>query len=338
VEADGSVVDVNQQACHNLGYEREELLKLTVPEIQVGISFDQLQHLWQDLTPQQPRTLQGLHRRKDGSTFPVEVQVGLFEFGDRRLILALARDITERKQAEAALARLAEIGELTAMIVHEVRNPLTTVLMGLNALKQSELSARSQMRLQLALDESDRLQRLLNEILLYAKEQRLDLHPIDLNQLLREVVDSLRSHPPMCDRQLTVHHTAEPVWIEGDRDKLKQVMINLISNACEAVGRNDPVDCRLFVEQTPDSVILQTHNGGPPIPPDVLPTLTRPFVTTKSSGNGLGLAITKRIVDAHQGRLAIASSAQDGTIVTITLPMRLPSLGSLDSHLHENHQ
>ncbi len=322
VDADGRIVDVNQRACHSLGYSRQELLTLTVPDLQAGISFEKLQQLWQELTPQQPRTLQGIHRRKNGSTFPVEVQVGLFEFGDRRLVLALARDITERKQAEAALTRLAEIGELTAMIVHEVRNPLTTVLMGLNALKQSELSERSQQRLQLALDESDRLQRLLNEILLYAKEQRLDQHPIELNELLKDVLDSLRSHPPICDRQLTLRCLPTPAWIEGDRDKLKQVIINLISNACEAVEPDAPVNCAIVPGQTPHSVILQTHNGGPPIPPDILPNLTRPFVTTKSSGNGLGLAITKRIVEAHQGTLAIASSAQDGTTVTITLPLR----------------
>jgi PAS domain S-box-containing protein len=324
VDADGSIVDVNQQACHSLGYLREELLTLTVPDIQVGISFEQLQQFWQELTPHQPRTLQGIHRRKDGTTFPVEVQIGLFEFGDRRLVLALSRDITERKQAEAALARLAEIGELTAMIVHEVRNPLTTVLMGLNALKQSELSERSQLRLQLALDESERLQRLLNEILLYAREQRLEQQPIELNEFLRDVVEALRSHPPICDRQLTLHSLPTPMWIEGDRDKLKQVIINLISNACEAVEPDAPVNCAIALGQTPNSVVLRTHNGGPPIPPDVLPNLTRPFVTTKPSGNGLGLAITKRIVEAHQGTLAIASSAQDGTIVTITLPLRLP--------------
>lgn len=321
VDRNGQIVDANQQACHNLGYTREDLLHRSVSDIQVALSLSQLQALWNNLTPSHPVTVQGIHRRQDGSTFPVEVRIGLFEFGDRRLIVALARDITERQQAEAARARLAEIGELTAMIVHEVRNPLTTVWMGLNALAKDELSERSHLRLQLALEESDRLQRLLNEILLYAKEQQLDRQPIELNQFLTEVLDSMRSLPIVCDRVLIFQPAPEPIWIEGDRDKLKQVVINLVNNACEAVDTQATVTCVLTSPDPQPHIWLQVHNGGPPIPPEVLDKLTQPFFTTKSSGNGLGLAVTKRIIEAHHASLTIESTAHSGTTVTVALPI-----------------
>lgn len=322
VDFEGNITDVNQQACRNLGYTRDELLSLSVSDIQIGVSLEHLKSLWQQLTPVHPITVEGIHRRKDGSTFPVEVRLGLFEFGDRPLVAGLARDITERKQAEAALARLAEIGELTAMIVHEVRNPLTTVLMGLQSFVGTDLSERSQLRLQLALEESDRLQRLLNEILLYAREQRLHLEPIDIIPFVEEVIDTLRSLPINQDRVLHLESERRDLQIMGDRDKLKQVLINIVNNACEAVPEKDLVTCTItsHLHRNRPEICISVHNRGTPIPPDILPKLTQPFFTTKSSGNGLGLAITKRIVEAHQGTLAITSSLEEGTTVSISLP------------------
>ena len=93
--------------------------------------------------------MEGWHQRRDGSCFPVEVRLGLLETNQHRYILALARDITERKASEKAMARLAEIGELAAMIVHEVRSPLTTVLMGLNSFRSLDLSERARRRLEI---------------------------------------------------------------------------------------------------------------------------------------------------------------------------------------------
>ncbi len=111
--------------------------------------------------------------------------------------------------------------------------------------------------------------------------------------------------------------------MRGDRDKLKQVLINLVTNACEAILVQETVTWRiqhLPQQQTPQQQIeIQIHNGGDPIPPDVLPKLTQPFVSTKANGNGLGLAITKRIIEAHDGSIEIESRDQ-GTTVTVLLP------------------
>jgi len=115
---------------------------------------------------------------------------------------------------------------------------------------------------------------------------------------------------------------SQPVLVQGDRDKLKQVFINLVSNACEASPAQEPVTCIIQPPQR-NQVSVTIHNRGEPIPPELLPQLTRPFFTTKPSGNGLGLAITKHIVEAHQGELTITSSAEQGTQVTVTLPMLL---------------
>ncbi|MEM6839830.1 MAG: PAS domain S-box protein [Cyanobacteria bacterium P01_C01_bin.120] len=318
VDSAGQLIDVNQEACQTLGYTREELLQLSVPDVQKAISLEDLAHDW-NLQPGEAVTREGWHQRQDGSQFPVEVRLGRIEIGSKPVLLALARDISARREMERAQSRLAEIGELAAMIVHEVRNPLTTVLMGLRSFEQMELPDRSKMRLSFALEESERLQRLLNEILLYAREQQLDLEPLKLGPFLQTLQDEFGHQPAAHDRILQTVGLETAGAVMGDRDRLKQVFINLLSNACEAVAAGDCITCSLI--EAAGTVTVAVHNGGAPIPPDILPKLTQPFFTTKSTGNGLGLAITRRIVEAHGGTIHFASTAEAGTTVTVRLPV-----------------
>jgi two-component system, sporulation sensor kinase A len=225
------------------------------------------------------------------------------------------------REASKALEQLAEIGELASMIVHEIRNPLTTLLLGLNAFKRLELPEQYQTYRSLALDEGERLQRLLNQILLYAKPQNLAQSEVELNGFVAEMLSSLREMPAATGKQLRFMGTHTPAKILADPDKLKQVIINLVANAFEAVEEAEEIALSLHAEEA-HRVCLQVHNGGTPIPSDVLPKLTKPFVTTKSSGTGLGLAIVKRIVEAHDGELSIESSAAAGTTITVQFQTR----------------
>jgi signal transduction histidine kinase len=228
----------------------------------------------------------------------------------------------ERLQMEKALARLAEIGELAATIVHEVRNPLTTIMMGLNAFKKLDLTDRFQEYLTLSIDEADRLERLLGQILLYSRPQTLDRSPIELNGFITETLNTLQTNPVTSGKYLNFVANIAPVNISVDRDKFKQVLINLITNACEAVNRGDVITIHLR-ESKNRRICIQIHNGGTPIPADILPHLTKPFFTTKASGTGLGLAIVKKIVEAHDGEFSIESSAGVGSIVKVQLPLML---------------
>jgi signal transduction histidine kinase len=228
----------------------------------------------------------------------------------------------ERLQIEKALARLAEIGELAATIVHEVRNPLTTIMMALNAFKKLELTDRFQEYLTLSIDEADRLERLLGQILLYSRPQTLDRSPVELNSFITETLNTLQANPVASGKYLNFVAKIAPVNISADRDKLKQVLINLITNSCEAVDTGDAITIHL-VEIENRRVCIQIHNGGLPIPVDILSELTKPFFTTKASGTGLGLAIVKRIVEAHDGEFGIESGEGIGSIVEVQLPLML---------------
>jgi len=219
--------------------------------------------------------------------------------------------------------RLAAIGEFAATIVHEIRNPLTTVLMGLNYFKRTDLSAPAQARLSLALDEAGRLERLLKEILHYAKPQELQLEKLDVNEFLTAMMGLMKDMPEAVGQQLQFVPAPIPVTVMADRDKLKQVLINVGRNACEAVGAGEQVQWSVKSVNAgvqSERVCICVQNGGKPIPPEVLPRLTEAFYTTKSSGTGLGLAIVKRIVEAHSGTLSIQSSVSAGTTVRIELP------------------
>lgn len=322
--ANGHILDANQRACENLGYSYEELLQLSTPDFDVRFTADELLAFRQQLVNGVPATLESIHRRKDGTTFPVEANVCLFESGGRSLELALVRDITERKQAEKVMSRLAEIGELAAMIVHEVRNPLTTVLMGLTALREVELPEKTQLRLALALEDAERLQRLLNEILLYTRQQNLQCSELDLNALLPEFLEPMRSSPAALGRHIEFTTALPSARVWGDRDKLKQVVVNLIKNACEAVEDGAVITCRIESDK-PGQVCIAVHNLGDPIPLELLAKLGTPFCTTKPDGNGLGLAIVRRIVEAQGGELIIQSEPELGTTVRVQLPLMQPT-------------
>ena len=355
LDRDARILNVNQFALDSLKYKRSELVQRSLLEINPAFTPQDYDLLWQRLQAGIPITIESIHRRKDGSSYPVEIRASFMAMKGAQQALALVRDISDRKQVEKAQARLAEIGQLAAMIVHEVRNPFTTVYMALSTFQTMDLPPRGKMRLSLAMEESERLKRLLNEILTYSKEQKLTEEPIEINDLSKELLPSLQESPAALDKNIQLITPSESLMVKGDRDKLKQVLINLVTNACEAIPAKETVTwqlqraCGQFTGQStlqqhtssqpassqPASIQhieIRVHNGGDPIPPDVLPKLTQPFVSTKTDGNGLGLAITKRIVEAHGGSLTIQSTVDEGTTVTVCLPLIIENTRLEHSH------
>ncbi|BAY14006.1 GAF domain-containing sensor histidine kinase [Calothrix sp. NIES-2098] len=229
----------------------------------------------------------------------------------------------ELRAAQAKLVeqeRLAAIGEFSSIIVHEIRNPLTTMVMGLKYFKKTVITEAAQERLELALSEASRLERLLSEILLYAKPQVLQLAQLDVNEFINELLLTIREMPEAVKTEIKFIPASSIVKIAGDKDKLKQVFINIVRNACEAVGDGDVVTWEVN-SSLEDEVCINVHNSGNPIPSEILCKLSQPFFSTKPEGTGLGLAISKRIVNAHGGKLSIQSQPLTGTIVSVQLPL-----------------
>lgn len=235
----------------------------------------------------------------------------------REQLLAVQSRLIEKE-------RLAAIGEFASSIVHDIRSPLSTIQLALEYFDKANQDERSRKRLTLAISETNRLQALLNEILLYAKPQKLELVSVALDNLVEEALTTVSDQTGLGEDKFN-RKIVTGCRVKGDADKLKQVLINVLTNACEA-GGTEPVLLSVHPDTDRSMIIVEVTNGGKSIPPMVLERITEPFVTTKTGGSGLGLAIVRRIVEAHRGRLQVASSAEQGTRVQI----RLPSASAVD--------
>lgn len=219
-------------------------------------------------------------------------------------------------------SHLAAIGEFASGIAHEIRNPLATINLALDYLERREaLAEPARRRVELAAGEAARMERLLRDILLYAKPVALDLQNVDLCATLERFLESNRGIADTRNQTFHLRRTATQVSIMGDRDRLTQIFLNLANNACEAAPRDSVIDWEVSYQEPAPTVSVRVHNGGDPIPAEVLPRLLQPFFTTKSQGTGLGLGIVKRLVDAHGGDITIDSKEKSGTTVSVTLPV-----------------
>ncbi|WP_373508618.1 PAS domain-containing sensor histidine kinase, partial [Thiocapsa sp.] len=248
-----------------------------------------------------------------------------FDAARRRLLGNIAQLLTQafgRTARFAEQGRLAAIGEFASGIAHELRTPLTTVSMALESLATLPLDARSTRRLVLGLGEAQRMRRLLEDILLYAKPLGLDLHSVDVVSTLADFIaghdDGDRRHPVFLASTPTAAH------ILADRDRLRQIFVNLTDNACQAAPEGTPVTWSIEEQKPEQRILLRVHNGGEPIPGHLLARLTEPFFSTKVNGTGLGLAIVRRLVEQHGGEMRIASDAETGTEVRLIFPALTP--------------
>jgi PAS domain S-box-containing protein len=319
--ADGQYIEVNEGCLQILGYTPAEMIGSSALELEIWPNPSDRDLLKQQVLEKgRVSNLEAQLRKKSGELISCLISAEVINLEETLCLLTVTTDITPLRAATKVQERLAEIGELASMIVHEIRNPLATLLMALSSFQRLELPERFQTYLNLAQDEGDRLKRLLNQILLYAKPQQLNQTALELNHFLESMVESLSSLPVASGKQLKLYVIDSPAIALVDADKLKQVVINLVINAFEATEGGSSI----FVELTKPKANLaciRVHNWGSPIPENILPKLTKPFVTTKSSGTGLGLAIVKRILEAHGGELTIESSPDLGTRVSAHLPI-----------------
>jgi len=215
----------------------------------------------------------------------------------------------------AEQGRLAAIGELASGIVHELRTPLSTVAMALGHLSDQPQDERSRRRTDLALGEVERMRRLLDDILLYAKPLSLDPQPLDLTDALRSFIAGVAEQHARHILHLDVRTGRAQVL--ADPQRLQQVFANLTDNACQTAPAGSVVTWRIAEADDGRELSLTIHNAGEPIPAQLLPKLTQPFFSLRSGGTGLGLAIVRRLVEQHGARLDIQSDAARGTRVEI---------------------
>ena len=217
--------------------------------------------------------------------------------------------------------RLEAIGEVSAGIARELRNPLVSISSAAQLLRfrvrDDPVVERNVGRI---LREVERLNGVVNSLLEYGRPEPMRMAAADPDSVWRNVLEAKRGL--LESKALAVrHHPAEPrVSCPIDAEQIAQVFSNVLANAVEAAPEGS--DLALTSTVLPSGWRCRLHNDGPPIAPDLLPHVFELFFSTKPGGAGVGLALCERILDDHGGTIAIESTADNGTTVTITLPNR----------------
>ena len=235
------------------------------------------------------------------------------------MVAAIRRARAELVQAE----RLATIGKMAAHITHEVRNPLSSIGLNLELLEEEllETGANPEASQLIAAIQSevDRLAKITEQYLAAVREPRLSLVAENIDDLVRECHAFIEPELSRAGVTSTVVVKGNVPRVEVDEARLRQALVNLLRNAREALSKGGRVE--LTVQQVGDRVAIVVADDGPGIPEDVRASIFDPFYTTKRHGTGLGLAVTRSIIDAHEGTIRCEAADGGGTRFTIDLPI-----------------
>lgn len=335
ISLDGRIIDVNQVACERLGYRRDELLTKRIPDISASHNtLEQFEATVAQTRQAGSRVHNGRHRRKNGGIIDVEITAKLFEYKGHEYICATARDVTKLKNAEqklrdldqqvAHLNRLGSMGEMASAIAHELNQPLSVIANNATLLEIYQGDDLS--------DESRELTSCISSQAVLAGDIVRRMRRFCLNKTptrtvvnLQEIIDeSIRLLEPKL-RHASVQvetHFAPRVQLLVDRIQIQQVLVNLIHNGLDAMKSIDESNRRLTVSvrESDDTVQISVTDNGPGIPRDQIASIFEPFNSSKPNGMGMGLPISRSIVEAHNGKLRFDESQECGTTFCIELP------------------
>jgi two-component system, NtrC family, sensor histidine kinase PilS len=235
------------------------------------------------------------------------------------------QDLTDVKKLEAEVRlkdRMAAVGELSAGIAHEIRNPLAAIAGSVQVLKSSKsLTPQEQRLMSIVLKESERLNKSISDFLRFVRPQEKRTGEFDVAASLAETLDLLSNSPELQPGHEIRREIHPPSFlIDGDADQIRQVFWNLARNAVQAMPNGGVLTVRTVVREDAYDILFVDSGRG--ISPADLQRLFQPFRTNFPSGTGLGMAISYRIVQEHGGKIDVRSSEGAGTVITVTLPVR----------------
>ncbi|GMK41775.1 hypothetical protein PCCS19_48340 [Paenibacillus sp. CCS19] len=243
-------------------------------------------------------------------------------FPDQKGFAIIVKDVSELQEAKDLLGRsemLSMIGQLAAGVAHEIRNPLTS-LKGFIRLIEPALEPKESRYLGIMKGELDRIELIVNEMLVLSKPQIMELALYPMDELLDYIIELLSTQAVM--KGIEINRFFEPVPpIECEQRRVKQVFVNLLKNAIESMDANGNINVRIE-RADEDHVRVVVSDQGKGMTPEQLTRLTEPFYTTKEKGNGLGLMMTASIVERHGGTIVFDSVVGVGTTVTVVLPIK----------------
>jgi PAS domain S-box-containing protein len=345
----GEIVMVNAQTERVFGYSRAELLGRAVEMLVPPRFLGHHAGLREEFTVDPQARPMGAGRdlfglRKDGSEFPVEIGLNPITTDEGLMVLSAIVDISERKAAEAALrqsqeraqtlhaellhmSRLSAMGQMGAMVAHELNQPLTAIRNYMEAASAllgrggDVPPARLGAAIERAAEQSIRAAQIVQQLRGFASrgdaEKRVEAIPTLVREAAELALVGTRRHGPV----IRVDGNLADVSVLVDKIQMQQVLLNLLRNAAEAVADQERRDIALLTEATDDTVRISVVDNGPGLPEEVRAKLFQPFVSTKKTGMGVGLSICHSIVTAHNGRIWADGNPDGGTIFNVALPI-----------------
>jgi PAS domain S-box-containing protein len=317
----GIITYANDKFCQISKYSREELLGQDHRIINSGYHPKEfMRDLWRTIASGHVWRGEIRNRAKDGSFYWVDTTIVPFldGRGKPRQYLAIRSDITARKHAEAQLreqASLAHLGQLAAVVAHEVRNPLAGLRASLQVLDTRFTEPRDHQIVTAMIQRIDALNDKVEDLLFYARPKAPRFQAVDVDSVLRDVAQSAQVATAGTVSRIDI---PQPLTVRADPDMLRSALLNLIMNACQS-SSGKPVEVHANVDG--DVCRIRIADRGPGIPPDVRDRVFEPFFTTRTGGTGLGLAIVKRSLELQDGRVVLMDRPGGGTIAEITLPL-----------------
>lgn len=237
--------------------------------------------------------------------------------------LVIFSDLTARKETQRRLAqteRLATLGELMAGVAHEVRNPLTAIRGYVQIIRQQTTLPAHQEYLSVVLNEIDSINKVIQQLLDFSRPRQSQWQQVQLNALIGEALILVQTSGVQARIDFNTELDADLPTIVADRELLKQVLLNILINAVQAIGARGSIRIRTWRETATHLAIAIEDNGGG-IDIALQKKIFDPFFTTKASGTGLGLALSQRIINAHQGDIRVTSTPGCGATFTLILPI-----------------
>ena len=318
----GIINYANDKFCEISKYSREELIGQDHRIINSGFhSKEFMRDLWRTIAHGRVWRGEIRNRAKDGSFYWVDTTIVPFldDRGHPRQYLAIRSEITNRKLAESQLmaqAALTQLGQLAAVVAHEVRNPLAGVRASLEVL-ESRLRPPPKERavIHAMIERLDVLNAKVEDIMRFARPHTPSVRAVEVAPVVRDAIASARAAlgsecPP-------ITFVADGHVVSADLEMLRATLLNLLLNACQAGGPSVAVT----VERTADVCRISVLDRGSGIPEEILERVFEPFYTTKKTGTGLGLPIVKRLMDLQRGTVTLRPRDGGGTVAELTLPL-----------------
>lgn len=338
---------VNDVACQLLGYSADELLGMAIGDVDMNFPKDKWPEFWQQIVKQKSIDIESSHRRKDGSTFPVDMTVNFFEFNGKHYALGMVTDITEKKLMEEERLKFEEqmiqtqklesLGILAGGVAHDFNN-LLAAIMGHSELAKRRLPKESAIidNLRKIEQAAERAADLAKQMLAYSGRGRFVTSTIDLNLLLEEMLHMLEVSISKNVILRLNPYTPLPA-VEVDATQIRQIVMNLVINSSEAIGDKSGVisittgcmDCdqsylkNIWLDENLKDglyVYLEVADSGCGMDRETLSKIFDPFFTTKFTGRGLGMSAVMGIVRGHKGAIKVYSECGKGTTFKILLP------------------